>query len=755
MADENPLAGLLDRAGNVFSLAGKLGRAFHEEHQWQRGQIDPAGWNRHAPEFDEFCAALLDLREPMQNPPDGFGPVAKPLLEAARIAKGIRDAMQRPDGRTWAAYLEFFPHLNSVCEDGWRAVKEVTKAPRLDDPFAFVDEPATPAFSLLDRFPATPAGHVAFLEFVRDEVHHAAEAKRGQLERGYSDSTIESMVRGIKWAESRARLAALSSLPEMVRANVGDILHRELTAGTVEQIDTLLTPAVWGVRDSLEQARLSDLASKMVVVATAGDLWKAYAEGKRPCFQSSGISLRPGGNTATITCTDDAAEAKRTALDRAQALVTAEGGEKAAAMEKLIARVQLQAGIDKADVINMPLVDFVAAAMRRDTVSKRQQPIDENVSERLPKTDDEIELLKPAIAELLRTIPETWAEFNHDALTAIQANALFLLTAAGLVERRGWIRATIANHPTCFELRFQATGEGGFVKAMESATAIQFESWADAWRTWCAGETGNRFPVHAEGILPQEWRLTGQGIVARGDLANNAQSATVFDFVLKRGFFGPGFWLRKQLNERALTDDEKRTIARHLAAGDDLARLPRPAVDGEGRLVELRKLDQPTAAKVVNLGNWPEGADNFAHAFGKMLGPMLEGLVAKANAGNGKQAEAASDFPTPTKPKRSTERGEGRAKLIAALTKHHKYADGGCLNLEPIGNNELARLAGVSESTASAFFNKQFEGHTKYRAICTDTMRLVTALKLLNQEFAPHHLYGSKPPDEDEREDDE
>src|SRR5262249_18814112 len=39
-------------------------------------------------------------------------------------------------------------------------------------------------------------------------------------------------------------------------------------------------------------------------------------------------------------------------------------------------------------------------------------------------------------------------------------------------------------------------------------------------------------------------------------------------------------------------------------------------------------------------------------------------------------------------PKRSTERGEGRAKLIAALTKHHQYADGGCLNLEPIGNNE-------------------------------------------------------------------
>lgn len=107
------------------------------------------------------------------------------------------------------------------------------------------------------------------------------------------------------------------------------------------------------------------------------------------------------------------------------------------------------------------------------------------------------------------------------------------------------------------------------------------------------------------------------------------------------------------------------------------------------------------------------------------------------------------------KQKRSTEKGEGRAKLIAALTKHHKYADGGCLNLEPIGNNELAAHAGVSPSTASAFFNKEFDGHTKYRAACGDATRLVAALKLLNLEFAPYHLFGAKPPGEDEREDDE
>jgi hypothetical protein len=38
------------------------------------------------------------------------------------------------------------------------------------------------------------------------------------------------------------------------------------------------------------------------------------------------------------------------------------------------------------------------------------------------------------------------------------------------------------------------------------------------------------------------------------------------------------------------------------------------------------------------------------------------------------------------KGKRSTGRGDGRVKLIAALTKHHEYANGGCINLAPIGN---------------------------------------------------------------------
>lgn len=86
---------------------------------------------------------------------------------------------------------------------------------------------------------------------------------------------------------------------------------------------------------------------------------------------------------------------------------------------------------------------------------------------------------------------------------------------------------------------------------------------------------------------------------------------------------------------------------------------------------------------------------------------------------------------TPTKAKRSTERGEARAKLIAALLKHH-----GCRSVEPIGNNQLARLAGVDKATASAFFRQEFHSHATCRIICPDKPRLAKMLDRFRKELS-------------------
>jgi hypothetical protein len=140
---------------------------------------------------------------------------------------------------------------------------------------------------------------------------------------------------------------------------------------------------------------------------------------------------------------------------------------------------------------------------------------------------------------------------------------------------------------------------------------------------------------------------------------------------------------------------------------------------------------------------------SLSEAVGRLSTPPGEVLVPLLEDEH-EQADKRTDPKRPTK-KRSTERGEGRAKLIAALTKHHQYADGGCLNPQPIGNNKLAKAADVSTSTASTFFNNEFQGHTKYKAVCRDSGRLAAALKLLNNEFSPYDLYGGRPPGEDDR----
>jgi hypothetical protein len=56
----------------------------------------------------------------------------------------------------------------------------------------------------------------------------------------------------------------------------------------------------------------------------------------------------------------------------------------------------------------------------------------------------------------------------------------------------------------------------------------------------------------------------------------------------------------------------------------------------------------------------------------------------------------------------------------------------------------------VEKSTASEFFKEKFEGHAKYKALCRDTLKLVGALKLLNDEFTPYGVFGRTPPGEED-----
>jgi hypothetical protein len=163
------------------------------------------------------------------------------------------------------------------------------------------------------------------------------------------------------------------------------------------------------------------------------------------------------------------------------------------------------------------------------------------------------------------------------------------------------------------------------------------------------------------------------------------------------------------------------------------------------------------AFREVLLGALRAGSNNWTAWIPKLQaawGPAddeLNALRERVKESPGEENAETAKRKGSKRPKRSTQRGEGEAKLTSALTKHHQYAEDCCMNLEPVGNNELARLAGVWPSTASAFFEKKFKGYVKYRVVCRDAGRLLESLKALNGDFAPHHLYGRRPPNEDDR----
>lgn len=147
-----------------------------------------------------------------------------------------------------------------------------------------------------------------------------------------------------------------------------------------------------------------------------------------------------------------------------------------------------------------------------------------------------------------------------------------------------------------------------------------------------------------------------------------------------------------------------------------------------------------------------EAIDHLEAATGQ-TGRTPTGVARKSLAGTQPHGTAMQQ----AKPRQQTRGVKRRGKeiLIAALTAHHQYQNGSCLSLEPMGNNELARRARVSRSTASAFFQREFGGYEGYFQVCADKGRLIGALRLLNGEVTPRLLLGDADTQVPSREEDE
>jgi hypothetical protein len=232
---------------------------------------------------------------------------------------------------------------------------------------------------------------------------------------------------------------------------------------------------------------------------------------------------------------------------------------------------------------------------------------------------------------------------------------------------------------------------------------------------------------------------------------------TVANWLRKKLGAGPCLWASIRIEAQGRgTREQSLLLASRSLRCKRISIGGKPIGGGRWKFVYLPVHEPPTleeAKRIIaeyrQLNSKPQGVP----ADGATTSPIPPADIAPLNATPPQLVFRAAnsephDSPMATlkvKPKRSTEKGEGRVKLIAALTAHHKYSNGGSLNLEPVGSNELARAASVSQSTASEFFNDAFKGHGQYKMACQDATKLAAMLKLLRGEFAPHHLYGSVP----------
>lgn len=161
MADQSPLAGLLDRAGHVFSLVEKLANAFTKESE-QLGRstfVDSTAWSRHEREFHAFMNSILELGDATMNPPYGFGPVAEVLKKTAEVAKQIRDEMNSDDGRTWQSFLDYRFALNSIVDSSKEVMRSVREGERRQDPFDFLNQSSV-VIDTTPIVPMPPAGEI-------------------------------------------------------------------------------------------------------------------------------------------------------------------------------------------------------------------------------------------------------------------------------------------------------------------------------------------------------------------------------------------------------------------------------------------------------------------------------------------------------------------------------------------------------------------------------------------------------------------
>ena len=253
----------------------------------------------------------------------------------------------------------------------------------------------------------------------------------------------------------------------------------------------------------------------------------------------------------------------------------------------------------------------------------------QDVSDVSPK---DVDPLDGAILRQLLNASERWAQLSFDELTALEQQAISLLTGAGLVERKFSLRLSLIGHPVRIELTAVMTGEGGLAQAMEPALHKAWSVWADFYREHHGGSEEERPTFFAEKTAPQMWRLTGEGVSATGDIAKG-ERGLVLDFVRRRTPVFAG----KVVSGQGRTERIKETHEAAEPSKVEVTNLSELSGPLEGIVALLQKAFERIVSREERPANSPD----------KTSGTTGESSGSSSEAGDGAEAAAVQHLPKP------------------------------------------------------------------------------------------------------------
>ncbi|MBM4097974.1 MAG: hypothetical protein FJ261_14550 [Planctomycetes bacterium] len=301
------------------------------------------------------------------------------------------------------------------------------------------------------------------------------------------------------------------------------------------------------------------------------------------------------------------------------------------------------------------------------------------------------ETLESLLGKMLRSVPESWEDYDPSALSALREHALSALAAAGMIERRVTLRLRMIGHPVAVEATITLTGETGLAQAMQFVLADIWTDWREAYERHRSGELKDSPISHCERIGVEQWRLTAEGVVARNDL-NAGDATTVIDFVLRRGLFDG--------------------TPRMLPDGRISQRLP---VAGKGSLVRMQRITGEVQAGVTIL-NWETGAQAFAAAFSEFI--KTKPPIAEVPASTGEK-EPSLKLLSVYSNGMSDERMKQAAQVLSdeKLTANEKLTKiDGLMPFPPTASAEqLGEILGVSKQAVmkTVWWRKNRRGETQ------------------------------------------